>query len=125
VIVNDVPEDLVRIRRDKSRLVQAFQNIIENSIQHSPPGGIVTVAAKQYSRGEEMWIDLFVIDSGPGFKQEDLPKIFEPFFSKRRGGIGLGLAIVHRIIEEHGGKVFAENRSEGGAIMTVKLPAIG
>ncbi|HKG96931.1 MAG TPA: ATP-binding protein, partial [Pyrinomonadaceae bacterium] len=53
---------------------------------------------------------------------EDLPKIFEPFFSKRRGGTGLGLAIAQRIMQEHGGKLIAGNNPEGGACMIARFP---
>ena len=59
---------------------------------------------------------------GPVFSQDDLPKIFEPFFSKRRGGTGLGLAIAHRIMQEHGGKLIAGNNPEGGACMIARFP---
>ena len=53
---------------------------------------------------------------------EDLPKIFEPFFSKRRGGTGLGLAIAQRIMQEHGGKLIAGNNPDGGACMIARFP---
>jgi signal transduction histidine kinase len=62
------------------------------------------------------------MDLGPGILDQDLPKIFEPFFSKRRGGTGLGLAIAQRIMEEHGGKLIAGNNPEGGACMMARFP---
>jgi PAS domain S-box-containing protein len=121
-LVNAVAPSLPPVRVDKERLVQVFQNLLQNAIQHSPVGGSVTVAAAlEHASGRE-WIGLSVTDSGPGFPVEDLGRIFEPFFTRRRDGTGLGLAIVRRIVEEHGGVVQARNRPEGGAVVIVRLP---
>ena len=62
--------------------------------------------------GNNEWVQCAIKDSGNGIPDEDLPKIFEPFFSKRRGGTGLGLAIAQRIMQEHGGKLIAGNNPE-------------
>jgi signal transduction histidine kinase len=74
------------------------------------------------SDGKQDWIHCYVKDNGPGITEEDLPRLFEPFFSKRRGGTGLGLAIAQRIMQEHGGKLVASNNPEGGACMTASFP---
>lgn len=119
---SDVEEALPRVRIDRRRLSKVFVNLIENAIQHSPAGSVVTVEARKLMDGGHAWIQCAIRDSGPGILAEDLPKIFEPFFSKRRGGTGLGLAIAHRIMQEHGGKLIAGNNPEGGACMISRFP---
>jgi PAS domain S-box-containing protein len=121
-ILNQLPPKLPRVALDRNRLVQVFQNLLQNAIQHSPVGGAVSVKAELEKSGATSWLALVVTDSGPGFEAEDVSRIFMPFFSKRRGGTGLGLAVVQRIVEEHGGRIAAGNRPEGGAVMTVRLP---
>jgi signal transduction histidine kinase len=109
----------------RQRLVQVFQNLLENAIQHSPPGGCVVVETEEVSLDGRDWIAYRIKDAGSGFRGEDLPRIFEPFFTRRRGGTGLGLSIVQRIVEEHGGDITAGNCPEGGgAVMVVRLPLI-
>jgi PAS domain S-box-containing protein len=119
-IVQEIPEDLPELMMDRGRLVQVFQNLIENAVQHSPPGAAVGLRAQVLERPGV--VECVVEDSGPGFREEDLGRVFEPFFTRRRGGTGLGLSIVQRIVLEHGGTIVAANRPEGGAAMTVTLP---
>jgi PAS domain S-box-containing protein len=121
-LANCVRAGLAQIPMDRRRLMQVFQNLLENAIQHSTPGEIVLVEAAEVRQKDQVWIECAIKDSGPGFQPEEISKIFEPFFSKRRGGTGLGLSIAQRIVEEHGGKIVAANRPEGGAVMTVRLP---
>jgi PAS domain S-box-containing protein len=109
---------------DRKRIVQVFQNIIDNAIRHTPPGGSVTVEAELHAEAGERWLRCAVRDSGPGFAPGDLPRAFEPFFTRRRGGTGLGLSIVQRIVEQHGGRLLAENHPLGGAQLTVLLRAV-
>ena len=106
---------------DRKRLVQVFQNIVDNAIRHTPAGGSVVVKGELLSETGEPWLRASVHDSGPGFNQTDLPRVFEPFFTRRRGGTGLGLSIVQRIVEQHGGRLQAENHPQGGALVTVML----
>jgi signal transduction histidine kinase len=96
--------------------------LIENAIQHSPKGGTVKVEAKIVDDGNRVWVECAIKDRGTGISAEDLPRIFEPFFSKRRGGTGLGLAIAGRIMQEHGGKLIATNNPDGGACMIASFP---
>ncbi len=119
-IAHEADRSLPRLVVDRHRVVQIFQNLLENAIQHSPAGGRVFFRAQAPEDGAA--VRFSVEDGGPGFRPEDLDRLFEPFFSRRRGGTGLGLSIVQRIAEQHGGEVVAANRPEGGAVMTVTLP---
>ena len=121
-IVNNVPKNLLPVVMDVKRLPQVFSNLIKNAIQHSLPGATVDVDAEEIIVDRRPWVECRVKDSGPGFQIEDLSKIFDPFFTRRRGGTGLGLSIVQRIVHEHGGKITACNRSEGGAEVVVRIP---
>jgi len=80
-------------------------------------------AETMLERGEPAVVAM-VLDSGAGFTAEDLPRLFEPFFTKRRGATGLGLSLAQRIVLEHGGTMSAANRPEGGGAVTVILPAV-
>lgn len=121
-LVSDVEDALPKIRIDRRRLSKVFVNLIENAIQHSPSASVVRVEATRIIDGGQDWIQCAIRDSGPGILEQDIPKIFEPFFSKRRGGTGLGLAIAHRIMQEHGGKLIAGNNPGGGACMIARFP---
>jgi PAS domain S-box-containing protein len=121
-LVNNVPDSLPRIMVDRRGLSTVFINLIQNAIQHSPSNGVVTIEGDKVSENNQEWVQCTVKDLGPGIQHENLPRIFEPFFSTRRGGTGLGLAIAHKTIEEHGGKLLARNKPEGGACMIAMLP---
>lgn len=107
---------------DRARSIQVLQNLIENAIQFSAAGDTVDVVVSAFGRSDGDWIMCRVLDSGPGFAEADLGRVFEPFYTKRSGGTGLGLSIVQRIVDQHGGVVYAENRPRGGACLTVLLP---
>jgi len=116
----DVPPDLPSLRMDTARLGRAFGNLIQNAIAWSPTGGVVRIEARPDASG----VRVEVLDRGRGFHAEDLPRTFEPFFSRRSGGTGLGLSIVRRIVEHHGASVDAANRDGGGARLVVRLPTV-
>ena len=119
---SNVEEGLPKIRIDRRRLSKVFVNLIENAIQHSPAASVVRVEARRVLDGNFDWVECAIKDSGAGILEQDIPKIFEPFFSKRRGGTGLGLAIAQRIMQEHGGKLIAGNNPNGGACMIARFP---
>lgn len=107
---------------DRGRILQVLQNLLENALQHSPRGSAVRIEVEPAGEGRERWARCRVMDAGPGFQEEDLPRVFEPFFTRRREGTGLGLSIVQRILEQHGGRIRAGNVPGGGAVMEIELP---
>jgi PAS domain S-box-containing protein len=107
---------------DRPQLTQAVKNVVENAVQHSPRGGRVTVEAGAATESGAAWARLAVRDQGPGFQPQDLPKVFEPFFSRRESGTGLGLSIVARVVEGHGGRVRARNHPQGGGLVEIEIP---
>jgi signal transduction histidine kinase len=119
--IEDVPQTLPPVLADRGRAIQVFQNLMQNAIDHAPPGTRIEVSAGVGSEGRSVWCA--VRDSGPGFAPEDLRRLFEPFYTRRQGGTGLGLSIAQRIVEQHGGRIEARNHSEGGAVVMVTLPA--
>ena len=122
VLESRIAPGLPALRMDAKRLSQVFRNLVENGVQHSPAGGEVRVGAEVVRRGGETHVECVVEDKGPGFRAEDLPHLFEPFFTRRHGGTGLGLSIAYRIVTDHGGTIVARNRPGGGARITVGLP---
>ncbi|HEV2856161.1 MAG TPA: PAS domain S-box protein [Thermoanaerobaculia bacterium] len=112
------------VLHDADRLAQAFKNVIENAVQHSPRGSEVRLEWREVASEEASWVRLSVRDRGPGFAPADLPRVTDPFFSRRQGGTGLGLSIVSRVVEGHGGNLQVTNHPEGGAVVEIDLPCI-
>jgi two-component system sensor histidine kinase KdpD len=114
-------EDLPLARLDFTLTQQALSNLLLNAAAHTPAGAVIEIEA----RHKDKFLELSVADNGPGLPPELLPKVFEKFFrepSAPAGGSGLGLAIVKGFIEAQGGQIIAANRSEGGAVFTIRLP---
>ncbi|HEX9943775.1 MAG TPA: PAS domain S-box protein [Thermoanaerobaculia bacterium] len=116
------PPAAPRVLHDAERLAQAFKNVVENAVQHTPRGGEVLIRLSEVSVGGSPWVRLSVRDRGTGFAAADLPRVLEPFFSRRAGGTGLGLSIVSRVVEGHAGNVRVGNHPEGGAVVDLEFP---
>jgi signal transduction histidine kinase len=112
-----------QVRLNHARLVLALGNLVDNALRHAPAGSVVTVESSHGEAEGSDVVECTVRDEGPGFRAEDLPQVFEPFFTRRRGGTGLGLALVQRIAHEHGGEATACNADAGGAVVAIRLPA--
>ena len=120
IVVRKRFQALSIIQMDREQMKQAILNLLLNAIQAMPAGGRLTLKAKNSENGE--WIHLSIQDSGIGIPGEDLNKLFDPFFSTKEGGIGLGLSIAHRIIDQHHGKIEVESAPGKGTLFTVWLP---
>jgi signal transduction histidine kinase len=106
------------VSADRESLRRAVLNLVLNAVDAQPHGGEIVVTGV-VARDS---VELEVADAGPGLSGEANRRAFEPFFTTKSNGIGLGLAIVYRLIEAHGGAVTAQNCPEGGAAFTIRLP---
>jgi PAS domain S-box-containing protein len=117
-----VPAEMPTLDVEAARVEQAVENLLANAIQHSPAGSVVRVGVSLEGDLGPPRARCTIEDEGPGVAAEDRERLFEPFFSRRKGGTGLGLPIVQRVAEAHGGTVSVENRPEGGARFSLLLP---
>jgi signal transduction histidine kinase len=112
-------DDLPDIVADSDMLYQAFLNILLNAMQAMPGGGIVQVAVESVNGLVRIRFD----DEGDGISRDIIDKVWDPFFTTKETGTGLGLGLVKNIVESHGGVIRIENRPVRGARVTVDLPA--
>lgn len=121
----DGPREEAWIEADGRRMEQVVENLLTNALRYVPAGGSVHLSMQAPESNAAVW-RLCVADDGPGFPEEDLPRVFQRFYRGRATsntpGTGLGLAIVQEIVTRHGGQVRAQNRPEGGASLEVDLP---
>ena len=114
----EVTCDEAAVEADAARLRQVIINLLNNAGQVSREGEPIRVVGKV--RGDAYQIE--VVDAGPGVDPVDAQRIFEPFFTKRKGGSGLGLAVCQGIVHAHGGTIAAANAPAGGAVFRIELP---
>ena len=110
----DIPPFLL----DGQLMERVLYNLLVNAAQASPPGGSITIKA----RDVDGTVEIAVIDRGSGIEPKHLENIFNPFFTTKSGGVGLGLAIVSKIIDEHEGKIAVESEPGSGTVFRIYLP---
>ena len=122
----DAANGLPNVEVDRTRIGQVVANLVENAFTHTPQGGTVTVSVGQSTPGA---VELAVEDNGRGIPADVLPRVFDQFYrvdksrSRSTGGAGIGLTIVRKLVEAHGGTVRAESKPGEGARFVVTLPS--
>jgi PAS domain S-box-containing protein len=139
-ILCDVPQGLPPALVDRQAIRNAFQNLALNALEAMEGGGTLTITARGVDSTEEAararagdiapsagsagpWVRIGFRDTGPGIREEDRSRVFRPFFSTKRGGFGLGLALVHKTITDSSGRIHIHSRRGVGTEFVVHLPA--
>jgi PAS domain S-box-containing protein len=117
-VTNKLDANLPEVEIDAGQIRQVLANIATNAIQAMPEGGKLTIEARK----DDKFLEVAISDTGNGIPEEVIGKIFDPLFTTRAKGIGLGLAVCKSIIERHEGAIEVESKVGEGAIFTVKLP---
>jgi len=128
--VVEAPKGVWRIHADETQISQILGNLLLNAREAMPAGGTVTIRAENHVLAERTvdlapgrFVRITVRDDGPGIPAAILTRIFDPYFSSKKRGSGLGLSIVHSVVRRHGGHVWAESVEGEGARFTILLPA--
>jgi signal transduction histidine kinase len=115
--------DLPLIFVDKEQMKQVFMNVIINAIQSIEGGGVVEISSRLFVSNEShKFVQIRVYDSGVGIPERDIENIFNPFFTTKKGGSGLGLSISHQIVQEHAGYMSVESKLGQGTSFYINLP---
>ncbi len=114
----DIREAIPRVRADPGQMKQAFFNVLKNALQAMPDGGSLDITL----RSTDDSVTIAFRDTGGGIRPEDLGRVFEPYYSTKPHGSGLGLMIVQRIIQDHGGQIEIETKPGEGTRLTLWIP---
>ena len=117
-IYKNYSPDILPFLLDHQLIERVIYNLLLNAAQASPPGGSITVKTRQL----DGTVEIAVIDRGSGIEPKHLESIFNPFFTTKSAGVGLGLAIVSKIVDEHQGRITVESESGAGTIFRIFLP---
>jgi signal transduction histidine kinase len=124
-IVNETIDDIPKIMGDSEQLSRAFINIITNAVQAMPDGGKLIISTSLSDENvKSKYVNIIFTDTGIGMSSEVQEKIFQPYFTTKEGGTGLGMAIVHRIITDHNGSIELESKENVGTKFTILLPTV-
>jgi signal transduction histidine kinase len=121
-VVMVLTDDPLYIRANKTEIRQILWNLMLNAVQSMPDRGVLKVEARPARVGERDGAEISIGDTGCGIEEQQFSKIFDPFYTTRDAGTGLGLAVVNRILEAYGGKIHMQSEPGKGSIFTVWLP---
>ena len=114
----NLDDDHPWVEADPEQMTQVLLNLVLNALQILPEGGKVAIT----TRVDAAVMQIDIADDGPGIPPHEMSRVFDPFFTKREGGVGLGLAVVQQIIDAHGGEIYAGKSALSGALFTITLP---
>ncbi|MBW2107754.1 MAG: PAS domain-containing protein [Deltaproteobacteria bacterium] len=114
-----VSDETAQVCVDPERFSQALLNLYLNAIHAMSKGGVMSV---KVSPGRSGYIEIEIADTGQGIAPADVEKIFDPYYTTKPGGTGIGLAIVHKIVEAHGGRIKVKSKPGKGTIFTIQIP---
>ncbi|EFK05316.1 PAS domain S-box protein, partial [delta proteobacterium NaphS2] len=132
------PEEQLTVEIDENQMVVAIEGILQNAVEAMPEGGVIEVKTEKFAYPDDTpdillalkigkYVKVSIRDHGCGIPKESLPHIFDPYFTTKemgpRKGLGMGLSIVHSIIEKHGGNIFAESEVGKGTTFEIYIPA--
>jgi two-component system sensor histidine kinase HydH len=117
-LTRNVQSGIPEVMIDSDQMIQAILNILLNAVEAVDKGGEIALSASTEADN----LKITISDTGSGIPEEDLPKVFDPFFTTRKSGTGLGLAIVHKIVENHNGEILVKSGVGRGTTFTILLP---
>ncbi len=120
-VETDILDDLPPVHGDRELLQQAFLNLMLNACEAMPEGGRLGVVTR---RSDDRFVEVEIQDSGLGIAAEELPKIFDLYYTTKSGGSGIGLSLVYRIVQLHDGEVAVDSTQGTGSRFTIKLPEV-
>lgn len=112
------------LEADRGRIRQIMHNLIRNSLDalEGQSEGCIDISTQLTQENDHCFVDILVEDNGPGIQLDIVEQVFDPYVTSKPKGTGLGLAIVKKLVEEHGGRIYADNRDTGGARISIRLP---
>jgi len=124
VALSNVPaQQMLQVHGDRIQIQQVILNLIVNGMEAmaDAPGRQRKIIARTVQL-DDTFAEISIYDFGPGISSADLEKVFDPFFTNKTEGMGMGLSIARTIVEAHGGRIWAENHPAGGAVFRLTLP---